>query len=268
VINSPTTFPALTLTPTHIAMHITTVQQNNARTRTLVLDQSMACQPGQFIMLWLPGVGEKPFSIAGDDPLTLTIVDVGPFSHAIHALQPGERVWVRGPLGQGYSPLGKKMLLVGGGYGAAPLAFLAKTALASQRSVDICLGARSAGDIILQDTFQSLGAQVSVATDDGSLGRKGLVTGAAEAAILADRPDGIYACGPVKMLEAVEALGARYHIPCQLSWEAHMRCGIGLCGSCELVLSGASSSEISVSPHHRPGWLICLDGPVSYTPSS
>jgi len=246
-------------------MRIVEVTQNNARTRTLVLDQSMPCRPGQFIMLWLPGVGEKPFSIAGNDPLTLTIVDVGPFSHAVHALQPGERVWLRGPLGQGYTPHAKKLLLVGGGYGAAPLAFLAKTALDSGQSVDVCLGARSAADIILQDTFRDLGARVFIATDDGSLGRKGLVTAAAEAAILSDRPDGIYACGPLKMLEAVEALGARHRILCQLSWEAHMRCGIGLCGHCELVLSGAAPAESAASPHHRPGWLVCLDGPVSDT---
>jgi dihydroorotate dehydrogenase electron transfer subunit len=267
-MNPPTTFPVLTLTPTHTAMRIGSVIDNNARTRTLLLDQSMDCQPGQFIMLWLPGVGEKPFSIAGNDPLALTIVDVGPFSHAIHDLQPGERVWVRGPLGQGYAPQGKHVLLVGGGYGAAPLAFLAKTALAGQKSVDICLGARSAGEIILQDVFQNLGARVFFATDDGSLGQKGLVTAAAETAIRLNPPDGMYACGPVKMLEAVEVLGIKHHIPCQLSWEAHMRCGIGLCGHCELILSGASLDEVSASPHHRPGWLVCLDGPVSHTPAA
>jgi len=247
-------------------MRIVSVQQINAHTRTLVLDQSLPCQPGQFLMLWLPGVGEKPFSIAGNDPLSLTIVDVGSFSHALHALQPGERIWVRGPLGQGYTPHGRKLLLIGGGYGAAPLAFLAKSAIASQQSVDVCLGARSAADIILQETFHDLGAQVFIATDDGSMGRKGMVTAAAEAAILSNCPNGIYACGPVKMLEAVEVLASKHHLVCQLSWEAHMRCGIGLCGSCELILSGASAAEVGASPHHRPGWLVCLDGPVSNTP--
>ena len=253
-MNQPTTFPVLTLLPSHTAMAITDIVHNNSRTRTLLLDRPLDCQPGQFVMLWLPGIGEKPFSIAGNSPLALTIVDVGPFSHAVHALQPAERIWLRGPYGQGYAPSGQRLLLVGGGYGAAPLLFLAKTAR----------DAGTAADILLQDDFQKLGARVWVATDDGSLGQKGLVTAAAETALHANRPDGIYACGPVKMLEALESLGAKHHLPCQLSWEAHMRCGIGLCGHCELVLSGVNPPETSHHPHHRPGWLVGLDGPVSH----
>jgi dihydroorotate dehydrogenase electron transfer subunit len=111
--------------------------------------------------------------------------------------------------------------------------------------------------------FLDLGAGVFIATDDGSLGERGLVTQIVESRIQNRPPDGIYACGPVKMLEAVESLAAGYHLACQLSWEAHMRCGIGLCGSCELILSGGAPRQFQSAPHHRPGWLVCLDGPVA-----
>ena len=253
------------LAQTHQCMRIVAIQQENQRTRTLVLDQPLVCTPGQFVMLWLPGVGEKPFSIAGNDPLTLMIVAVGPFSDAIHTLKLGDRLWIRGPLGQGFAPVGGHLLLAAGGYGAAPLLFLTQTARAQQLSVDVCLGARSAEDILLKKSFKNLGARVFVSTDDGSLGQRGLVTQIIETCIKEKPPAGIYACGPVKMLEAVEVLGARMHIPCQLSWEAHMRCGIGLCGHCELILSGVAPAQVSSAPHHRPGWLVCLDGPVSHT---
>lgn len=250
------------LKPTHQAFKITSIRLENERTRTLILDRPLDCNPGQFIMLWLPGIGEKPFSIAGNNPLTLTIVDVGDFSHAIASLKEDDKIWLRGPLGQGYAPLGHRLLLVGGGYGAAPLSFLAREALAKGHTVDVCLGARRAQDIILADEFRGMMANVFLSTDDGSTGKKGLVTQITETCIQANPPDAIYACGPVKMLEAVETLGNRYHIPCQLSWEAFMRCGMGLCGSCELEIN---QDETDPRPHHRPGWLVCLDGPVSFT---
>jgi dihydroorotate dehydrogenase electron transfer subunit len=256
-----TDFP-LSLAGTHTRCHIAAIREENYRTRTLILDRPLAAQPGQFVMLWLPGVGEKPFSVAGDDPFTLTVVDVGAFSHAVTGLNTGDSIWVRGPLGQGYQILGKRLLLVGGGYGAAPLSFLAKRAIQAGLSVDVCLGARQAQDVILREPIAEMGAGVFVSTDDGSLGEKALVTQVAEQRIAANPPDGIYACGPVKMLEAVEALAGRHHIPCQLSWEAFMRCGMGLCGHCELELPPTGDGAKS---HHRPGWLVCQDGPVSFS---
>ena len=155
------------LKPTHQAFQIKSIRQENYRTYTLELDHPITCKPGQFIMLWLPGIGEKPFSITGNHPLTLTIVDVGVFSHAVTSLKAGDRIWLRGPLGQGYTPLGHRLLLVGGGYGAAPLSFLARETLAKGLAVDVCLGARQANDIILADTFRRMMANVFLSTDDG-----------------------------------------------------------------------------------------------------
>ena len=117
-------------------------------------------------------------------------------------------------------------------------------------------------DVLLVEDFKALGARVHVTTDDGSLGEQGLVTLPIERLLQNPEtcPDGgVYACGPVKMLEAIDALCSRYGVPRQLSWEAHMRCGIGLCGSCEIAL------PVSQNDPDRAAWLVCLEGPVSYS---
>jgi dihydroorotate dehydrogenase electron transfer subunit len=249
------------------AFTLAEVRIDNYRTRTFIFQENLDCHPGQFVMAWLPGVGEKPFSIAGSRPLTLTIVTVGPVSDAIHHLKPGDRLWIRGPLGKSYQPHGQRILLAGGGYGAAPLFFLAQEAQTKGIAVDACIGARTAGDILLVKEFQKSNIDVFVTTEDGSMGMQGLITQVIEklATDPSHRPDGgIYACGPVKMLEAIDALCEKHHFSRQLSWEAHMRCGMGLCGSCEVQLpqtGNLSEKEIEA----RAAWLVCQDGPVSFT---
>jgi len=238
----------------HQTFAIADIHYENYRTKTLVFDRALPSEPGQFVMAWLPTVDERPYSVAGDDPFSMTVVAVGPFSEALHALQPGDRVWIRGPLGQGFrlptQGAGKHILLAGGGYGVAPLYFLAQRAVASGLTVDVCIGALSADDVLLADAFERLGAAVHVMTADGSLGRQGLVTAAVEAVTGTRAPVAVYGCGPVPMLEAVETMCRDHSIPHQLSWEARMRCGMGLCGECE------------VHGRERDGWLACVDGPV------
>ena len=235
------------------------VRRLNYRTSTFVFDKPLPqTQPGQFVMVWLPEVGEKPFSIAGADPFSLTVAAVGPFSDAMCELELGARVWIRGPLGHGYQLSGKRHLLVGGGYGAAPLYFLARQALALGGTVHVCLGARSADDLILVDDFRSAGCDVAITTDDGSLGQRGRVSLVVEQAVEVFQPQTLYACGPQPMLLALVDLCKNYQLPAQLSWEAMMRCGIGLCGSCEL------DEDITRMAGLPGGWLTCKDGPVSF----
>jgi dihydroorotate dehydrogenase electron transfer subunit len=227
---------------------IARVIPENDRIRTFFFDVSLPSQPGQFIMAWLPRLDEKPFSLAGDDPVTLTVARVGPFTEALHRLQPDDWLWLRGPFGRGFEVAGRHALLVGGGYGVAPLAYLARRLLATGRRVTVVIGARQAADVILAGQFQALGVDVVVTTEDGSLGQRGLATDAAAALLATREMDQVYACGPNAMLEVLKVLSQRHEVPAQLSWEAYMRCGMGLCGSCE-----------------RDGWLTCLDGPVEVT---
>jgi dihydroorotate dehydrogenase electron transfer subunit len=240
------------------ALKIIDIRLENAYTKTFVLAGHLAAEPGQFVMAWLPGFEDKPFSLAEANPITLTVAAVGPFSQALHKLAVGDWVWVRGALGRGYrlppaATSGESILLIGGGYGVAPLLFLARRALAQGYHVSTIIGARSGLDLILTGEFEALAIPLWLTTEDGSVGQKGRVTDAIAGA-LAQAPAGtktICACGPPGMLAAVAACCAAENIPMQLGWEAHMRCGIGLCGSCEI----------------GEGWLTCLDGPVfSFNP--
>ncbi len=255
-----------TLQPSHLHRPFTLVssKMENYRTRSLTFAEKLDCQPGQFVMAWLPGVGEKPFSIAGDDPLQLLVVDVGPVSHSLHAVAKGQRVWIRGPLGHGYRLVGQRVLLAAGGYGVAPLYYLARKALEAGMSAELCMGARSAEDVLWVERFQALDVPVRVMTEDGSAGGRGLVTQATEAAIAAAKPDSLCACGPLGMLEALDRQCERLGVARQLSWEAHMRCGMGLCGSCELPSPQGEDGSLRRHSCQQPGWLACLDGPVSW----
>jgi dihydroorotate dehydrogenase electron transfer subunit len=226
---------------------VVAVRRDNARTVTITLDAATTAAPGQFAMLWLPWLDEKPFSLGGAEPLRFTIAAVGPFSRAIHMLGPGDPVWWRGPFGTGFKLRGAMPLLVGGGYGVAPMAFLAASGGASMRMRAI-VGARTEEELLLADDLRAAGAEVMETTEDGSAGVKGLVTDAVRQLADDAAPDGLYACGPHGMLAALEAMAASLGVPAYLSWEAYMRCAIGICGSCE-----------------HNGRLLCADGPVLCT---
>jgi dihydroorotate dehydrogenase electron transfer subunit len=218
--------------------------QLTPKVKELALDGQLPAQPGQFVMVWLPGIDEKPYSLVDDDPVTLVVASVGPFSSQLHQLSVGDRVWVRGPFGQGFDIVGHNVLLVAGGYGVAPLAFLAKRASGVSRKVAV-IGAATKDDLLLQERFARLDCEVIQVTEDCSAGEGGLCTDLAER-LLGEEPfDALYACGPEGMLERMEQLCLEKRIPGQVSREAYMRCGLGVCGSCA-----------------RDGLLVCRDGPV------
>ena len=225
------------------------VQIENYRIRTFVLDAFIPqARPGQFVMAWLPGLEEAPFSLAYHAPVTLTVARVGPFTEALHRLAVGDRLWLRGPYGQHFRAEAgvHRPLLVGGGYGAAPLAFLAEALLtANQRPVAL-VGGRTAADIIGLERFRQLGVPSVVTTEDGSLGEAGLVTAPVARMVRSGEGEALYGVGPHGMLQALEILARASRLPAQLSWEATIGCSLGLCGKCE----------------HTDGSLLCVEGPV------
>ncbi|HEM61348.1 MAG TPA: dihydroorotate dehydrogenase electron transfer subunit [Chloroflexi bacterium] len=227
-----------------MAMRVSRCAQLTPKVRELTLDGRLSAQPGQFVMVWLPGIDEKPFSLVDDDPVTLVVARVGPFSAQLHQLQVGDRVWVRGPLGRGFQLSGDRMLLVGGGYGVAPLAFLSSRAQGAKRKLAV-IGAGTSGDLFFQDRLAQAGCEVIQVTEDCSAGEGGLCTDVAERLLAGEPFDVLYACGPEGMLERIQELCAELGVPGQVSKEAYMRCGLGVCGSCA-----------------RDGLLVCRDGPV------
>lgn len=212
---------------------------------TLILDGALPAEPGQFVMVWLPGIEERPLAVMSADPLSLTIREVGPFTRAIAALNPGDRVWVRGPYGHGFPLNDGSMLLVGGGSGIASLTLLARRGVQAGKQVHVVLGARTAGQLMLGWRFEELGVPVTMATDDGSVGLRGTVVDALDALMRADRPGAIYACGPEPMLLALWRGLQDSAVPLYVSLERAMKCGFGVCGNC-----------------HCGDRLVCRDGPV------
>ncbi len=230
------------------AARIVHIEDENDRVKTFTLDLALpGAQPGQFAMVWLPGVNERPLSLLDGSPVRVTVARVGEFTTALHNLHVGDRLWVRGPFGNGFSLAGRHLLLVGGGYGVAPLHFLARAALAKHCQVSVVVGARTAADLLFLDRFADLGVTVVATTDDGSAGRAGQVTAGVRHLVgaAAEPFNQLYACGPNAMLLALAHLATGLDLPAQLSWENRMRCAIGICGTCE-----------------RDGWLVCREGPV------
>lgn len=224
---------------------ITQIISENPYTKTFVLDDAIPhSMPGQFIMLWIPGIDEKPFAIVTREPLTITVAAVGPFSRALHAMNVGERVGWRGPFGHCFDLNGAgEVLLLGGGYGVAALYFAASELCKQNNDVTLAMGGRAAQDLLFEERLRALGIRVELATEDGSRGVRGLVTDAAQDA--QTRAKRIFACGPEAMLVAVMRLALAKNIPAQLSIERYIKCGFGICGQCTLS-----------------GKLVCIDGPV------
>jgi dihydroorotate dehydrogenase electron transfer subunit len=228
-------------------VHIADIWDDTRTIRTFVLDVQLEdAEPGQFVMLWLPGLDEKPFAVARPAPLTVTVARVGPFSTELHRRSPGDRVGWRGPYGRPFAlDEDRPAFLVGGGYGAAPLYFLAERAVERGIAPQVAIGARKALDLVYVERFQDLGVDVLIATDDGSMGERGYVTETASR-VIAQQPDvALYACGPEQMLVALQRLCIEHQVPGQFSVERYMKCGFGICGQCAL-----------------DDLLVCQDGPV------
>ena len=215
--------------------------------RTFVLDADVPeAEPGQFIMLWLPGVDEKPMSIASPAPLTVTVARVGPFSTELHQCKAGDRVGWRGPYGHGFTlDETRPALLVSGGSGVGPIYFLATRAVERDIPVTVALGARTVKGLLYVERFRALGVDLILATDDGTAGHHGYITAAISPFVIRHSSLAIYACGPEPMLVALHRLCRERGISGQLSLERYIKCGFGICGQCAL-----------------DGFLVCQDGPV------
>ncbi|MDR1708431.1 MAG: dihydroorotate dehydrogenase electron transfer subunit [Candidatus Accumulibacter sp.] len=183
---------------------------------------------------------------------------VGKGTALLSARREGEEIDILGPLGRGFD-LGdenEEKLLVGGGVGLAPLHLLASRFIARGAKPRLFAGGRSAGDLPCLADFERLGVEIHAATEDGSLGARGLVT-----APLLEYLDGIagraalFACGPEGMLRAVAGIAAGRGLACQVSLESRMACGVGACLGCVTPGRGHSPG----APNYR---CVCSEGPV------
>jgi len=208
-------------------------------------------RPGQFLMLWIPGIDEIPLSILNTDKngaISVAVKNVGEATSALHKKKVGDIIGVRGPFGNGFSEKGRKLLMVGGGTGVAPLLFLTRRIVRKEAAAMFVLGAKTKDELLFKsdlEKFPTKKVHLVTSTEDGSCGITGLCTQPVEELLRKEIFDAVYACGPEQMIMKVFELTEEYGIKMEASLERLMRCAIGLCGSC-------------IIGKYR----VCADGPV------
>lgn len=208
--------------------------------KSFILPIKMTVEPGQFAMLWLPGVDAKPVAISSWDEQTIgvTVSAVGPWSKEVCGLSVGDRLGVFGPYGNSFKLKGSRIILVSGGYGAATLMLLAETAFKNKFKMTMIIGARTKNLLLYQERLERNGISAIYTTDDGSFGEKGFSTDVLTKLLDSEHIDTVYACGPELMEKKVAEICVARKTPSQISLERQMKCGFGVCGACAIDPSG------------------------------
>ena len=218
----------------------------------ITLDGDLDIQAGEYVFVWIPGVGEKPFSCLTHKPVRLAVINVGEFTEHCCNLNIGDAVYLRGPHGVAVTPPeGAHIVCVAGGTGLAAVYQIAEDFGSAAQSADMFVGARTADRLYFRDACDRV-ARVSIATDDGSAGFKGRISEALEAFLSTQTPTALsrmvfYNCGPEAMIHASESVQRQYVGANQIfsAIDYLTKCGVGICGAC-------------ASPDGRR---ICVDGP-------
>lgn len=212
-------------------------------------------KPGQFVQVKVPDSAEtflrRPISVNNYFPETgelwLLVRNAGPGTAKLCALSNGSRLNLVLPLGNGFTmpSSDKRVLLVGGGVGVAPLLYFGKQLKEAGCRFEFLLGGRTSNHLPELDYFLELG-KVNVCTDDGSYGFKGVVT---QHPVMSEPFDGIYCCGPLPMMKAVANVARENSVGCEVSLENMMACGVGACLCC-------------VEKTVKGNVCVCTEGPV------
>ncbi len=221
--------------------------RETSNTQTYLFTGKIDYKPGQFIMLWFPNIGEKPFAVSHlkDNEFGITIECKGKFTKGICNIKKGTKVGIRGPYGNGFK-IENNSIIVVGGLGMAP----ALPLIQKIKDSTIIQGARSKEFLLykedknLIDTIAKNKNKIIYCTDDGSFGINGFTTNVLKD-IINNKTKIVYTCGPEIMIKNVFDICEKNKVGCQASLERFMKCGIGVCGSC------AVNDQ-----------LVCKDGPV------
>jgi dihydroorotate dehydrogenase electron transfer subunit len=223
-------------------------------------------KPGQFIEVAVDArdtLLRRPFSIARVSPhgpragtVEFVFDAHGPGTEWLSHVEPHTALDIVGPLGSAFPLPARNVncLLIGGGYGVAPLFFLGDELTRLGMRVDMIVGAASADRIHDAIGAKRMSASVTFTTEDGSLGTTGRVTDVMDDVITATSTNVVYACGPNPMLAAVSRIAAAKDLPCQVAVEEHMACGVGVCWTCVMPIKGKDGAVRMKRS--------CIDGPV------
>ncbi|MFQ5585800.1 MAG: dihydroorotate dehydrogenase electron transfer subunit [Thermodesulfobacteriota bacterium] len=240
-------------------------------------------EPGQFVMVRVSeGLDPflcRPFGIyrlvsptSGGkevDGFEILYKVVGKGTHLMSGLRKGEGVDIFGPLGRGFPPFkgDGKLIMVAGGVGIVPFYLLAERLMVEGQKGQLLFGGRCRDDLPGLDDFEGLGLAIEVSTDDGTVGAKGVVTLLLEKS-LSDAA-AVYACGPKGMLKGAARIAGERGLPCFVSLDRRMACGMGACLGCAVRVNGGESAtgrkdmESEAQIHRAPPYMmVCKDGPV------
>jgi dihydroorotate dehydrogenase electron transfer subunit len=214
--------------------------------KTITFGYAGPVLPGQFFMIWIPGVDEIPMSVSQitTNVKGITFRKIGNATRALYQLQKGDTIGIRGPYGNGFTLQGKHLLFVGGGTGVAMLAPAVELARKKKLASTVIIGVKTRNELFFEDRLRRCGATVLVSTDDGSAGFKGFASELAKEIIKKEKIDAVYTCGPEPMMKSL--LSSCKTISFQASLERYMKCSIGICGQCCI----------------GKGLRVCLDGPI------
>jgi len=229
----------------HMEYQKYTIRENKFLSEDLFLlrlDRKIETEPGQFVFAWLPGKGEKPFSVFDDTPLTLLIQKRGCFTIELSKLKENDSLYIRGPYGN-FPKINGRILLVGGGTGIAALYLFAKR----YKNVIALLGAKDKNHLTYLEEFKAHSEELYLTTENGEIGNKGLVTDKLKEIIKKTRTDHCLNCGPEAMVKKAIRIEKNFVSSERIysSFNFLTKCGVGLCGSCAT----------------EKGLRACIDGP-------
>jgi dihydroorotate dehydrogenase electron transfer subunit len=231
-----------------IITKIVSISNETSDIRSIKFTHPSPITPGQFYMIWIPGIDEIPMSVSfiEDEVKGITFRNVGDATNNLFSLKRGDKIGIRGPYGNGFSFKGKKILIVGGGTGIAMITPMVEQCIEKGLVVDVVLGVKSKEELFFVDRIQKTNATMHLSTDDGSEGFCGFASDCAYSIIKQKQIDMIYTCGPELMMKCLFDIAKKEEIAFEASLERYMKCAVGICGQCCI----------------GNGLRVCVEGPV------
>ncbi len=225
--------------------NIKKTQMEQENIKTIFFKHKEKVSPGQFYMIWIPGVDEIPMSVSfiENDIKGITFKKVGEATNALFELKKEDKIGIRGPYGNGFEIKGKNILFVAGGTGIASVTPAVEIASKKNISSTVIIGSKCKTELFFENRLKKYTNTFILCTDDGSCGKKGFTTNFINKCIKKEKFSSIITCGPEKMMKKIID---KYEIPIQASLERYMKCGFGICGKCTI----------------GEGLRVCKEGPV------
>lgn len=224
-----------------VMLEVSDVIKEGENQKSFFFKHHLDCKPGQFVMVWLPGVDEKPMAVSylSRNEFAFTSQAIGTFTKALENIKKGDKLGIRGPYGNSFS-IKENACIVAGGVGMASVS----TLIDILKNPIVIYGARTKEHLIYLKRYKN--KNMIITTDDGSFGRKGFTTDILEEMLKQNKKIRIiYTCGPEIMMKKVLDICNKYKVDCEASLERYMACGFGICGKCMI------NDKI-----------VCIDGPI------